>query len=54
VTTATLCEITKLLDAGRLRTRLGATMALRDARVAHEMLEGTRPRPEGKIVLVVE
>ena len=53
VTTAALCEITKLLDAGRLRTRVGATLPLRDARVAHEMLEGTRPRPDGKIVLDV-
>jgi NADPH:quinone reductase-like Zn-dependent oxidoreductase len=54
VTTAALCEITKLLDAGRLRTRIGATLPLRDARVAHEMLEGTRSRPDGKIVLEVE
>jgi NADPH:quinone reductase-like Zn-dependent oxidoreductase len=54
VTSAALGEITKLLDAGRLRTRVGVTLPLRDTRVAHEMLEGTRPRPGGKIVLDVE
>jgi NADPH:quinone reductase-like Zn-dependent oxidoreductase len=54
VTTAALGEVTRLLDAGRLRARVGVTLPLRDARVAHEMLEGTRPRPDGKIVLDVE
>jgi NADPH:quinone reductase-like Zn-dependent oxidoreductase len=54
VTTAALGEITKLIDAGQLRARVGVTLPLRDARVAHEMLEGTRPRPDGKIVLDIE
>jgi NADPH:quinone reductase-like Zn-dependent oxidoreductase len=54
VTTAALCEITKLLEAGQLRVRVGVTLPLREARAAHEMLEGTRPRPDGKIVLSVE
>jgi NADPH:quinone reductase-like Zn-dependent oxidoreductase len=54
VTTTALYEITKLLQAGRLRARVGATLPLGDARVAHEMLDGTRPRPGGKIVLSVD
>ncbi len=53
VTTARLDEIAGRLEAGSLRTQLGAVLPLASARVAHEMLEGTRPRPRGKIVLQV-
>lgn len=51
VSTARLDQIARLLEAGVLRTQLGAVLPLASARIAHEMLEGTRPRPRGKIVL---
>ena len=54
VTAAALSEIAKLLQAGRLKTWVGGVMPLADARIAHEMLDGTRPRPGGKIVLSLE
>jgi NADPH:quinone reductase-like Zn-dependent oxidoreductase len=54
VVTAPLARIASLLDDGQLRTtRVGTVLPLTDARVAHEMLEGIRPRPRGKIVLQV-
>ena len=53
VTTARLNQIARLLEAGVLRTQLGAVLPLAAARTAHEMLEGIRPRPRGKIVLQV-
>jgi len=34
-------------------TRVGTVLPLAEARAAHEMLEGARPRPSGKIVLRV-
>lgn len=52
VTRQYLTEIARLIDAGKLRTRVGATIPLADAREAHLMLEGERPQPKGKIVLV--
>ena len=54
VTTQDLAQITSLIDGGNLRTRVGAVLPLADAREAHFMLEGVRPRPKGKIVLAVE
>jgi NADPH:quinone reductase-like Zn-dependent oxidoreductase len=51
VTTARLARVATLLDAGSLTTRIGVTLALSEARTAHEMLEGMRPRPRGKLVL---
>ena len=54
VTTQDLAQITSLIDGGNLRTRVGAVLRLADAREAHFMLEGVRPRPKGKIVLAVE
>ena len=54
VTTQDLVQITSLIDGGNLRTRVGAVLRLADAREAHFMLEGVRPRPKGKIVLAVE
>ena len=51
VSTTVLDEISKLLQTGQLRTRIGASMPLREVRTAHEMLDGIRRRPRGKIVL---
>jgi NADPH:quinone reductase-like Zn-dependent oxidoreductase len=53
VTTAHLERVAELTAAGRLETRVGAVLPLAEARQAHEMLEGTRPRRSGKIVLRV-
>jgi NADPH:quinone reductase-like Zn-dependent oxidoreductase len=54
VTTQALAQIAGLIDGGNLRARVGAVLRLADAREAHFMLEGVRPRPKGKIVLAVE
>lgn len=54
VTTKYLEKIAGLVDGGELKTRVGAVLPLADAREAHFMLEGVRPRPKGKIVLKVE
>jgi NADPH:quinone reductase-like Zn-dependent oxidoreductase len=53
VTSQHLSEIADLIDSGYLRTRVGATFPLVDAREAHLMLEGIRRPPKGKIVLTV-
>ncbi len=53
VTTACLTQIAALIEAGALVTAVGAVLPLAAARDAHEMLEGQRPRPHGKIVLNV-
>ena len=54
VTSRYLTEIADLIDGGKLRTRVGTVLPLADAREAHFILEGRRPRPKGKIVLSVE
>jgi NADPH:quinone reductase-like Zn-dependent oxidoreductase len=51
VTTDSLNRIAALIDAGRLRTNVKTVLPLAAAREAHEMLDGVRPRPGGKIVL---
>lgn len=51
VTTAHLTQISTMIGAGDLEVNVGAILPLADARVAHEMLEGSRSRPRGKIVL---
>jgi NADPH:quinone reductase-like Zn-dependent oxidoreductase len=51
VTTEALAEIARLIDDGKLRSGVGAVLSLADARQAHLMLEGLKPRPKGKIVL---
>ena len=48
-----LSEIADLIDAGNLKTNVGAVLPLSKARDAHLMLEGALPRPKGKIVLSV-
>lgn len=53
ITTAALTEIAEQIDGGKLVTNIGMVLPLADARVAHEMLEGTRPGVKGKIVLRV-
>jgi NADPH:quinone reductase-like Zn-dependent oxidoreductase len=53
VTRQYLAEIATFIDSGELKTRVGAVLPLADAREAHFLLEGVRPRPKGKIVLAV-
>jgi NADPH:quinone reductase-like Zn-dependent oxidoreductase len=53
VTTAHLSQIAAMIDARQLAVNVGTTLPLADARAAHEMLEGIRPKPRGKIVLSV-
>jgi NADPH:quinone reductase-like Zn-dependent oxidoreductase len=53
VTTERLTAIARMIEAGTLAAQVGAVLPLASARVAHEMLDGTRPRPRGKIVLRV-
>jgi NADPH:quinone reductase-like Zn-dependent oxidoreductase len=53
VTTGRLGTIARMLAAGTLATSVGTILPLADAVVAHEMLEGMRPRSRGKIVLQV-
>jgi hypothetical protein len=48
VTTPDLVRVAEMTDAGELITNVGATLPLADV---HEMLEGLRPHPRGKIVL---
>jgi NADPH:quinone reductase-like Zn-dependent oxidoreductase len=53
VTSESLAKIARLIDAGSLRTNVGAVLPFADAREAHLMLERVRPQPKGKIVLAV-
>ena len=53
VTTERLARIAAMIEAGALATAVGVVLPLADARIAHEMLEGARQRPRGKIVLRV-
>jgi NADPH:quinone reductase-like Zn-dependent oxidoreductase len=53
VTAAALERIAALIDAGQLTTSIVIVLPLAEASQAHEMLEGIRPRPRGKIVLRV-
>ena len=53
VTTRALAEIAKRMVEKQLTVRIGSVLPLTEARRAHEMLEGTKPRPPGKIVLAV-
>ena len=51
VTTVQLWRVSVLMDTGELKVRVGAVLPLTEGRRAHEMLEGVRVRPPGKIVL---
>jgi NADPH:quinone reductase-like Zn-dependent oxidoreductase len=53
VTTMHLTRIAEMIDAGELTVNVGQVLPFADARIAHEMLEGRRPHPRGKIVLSV-
>ncbi len=53
VTTMHLTRIAEMIDSGELKTNVGRVLPLAEARTAHEMLEGIRPRPRGKVVLSV-
>jgi NADPH:quinone reductase-like Zn-dependent oxidoreductase len=49
--TEDLEAIADLVDSRRLLVRIAQVLPLRDARRAHEMLEGLRPLPAGRLVL---
>ena len=51
VNTEDLEAVADLLDAQQLVVRIGQVLPLGDARQAHEMLEGLRLLPAGKVVL---
>jgi NADPH:quinone reductase-like Zn-dependent oxidoreductase len=51
VTSERLARIAALIEAGELRTRVGAVLPFSRAQEAHEMLEGLKRQPKGKIVL---
>ena len=53
VDSGSLAQIAEMIDRGELATCVGSVLPLAEARAAHEMLEGTRPRARGKIVLEV-
>ncbi|MDR3486236.1 MAG: NADP-dependent oxidoreductase, partial [Bradyrhizobium sp.] len=53
VTTERLERIAAAIDANRLTPSVGVVLPLAAARTAHEMLEGIRPHPRGKIILRV-
>lgn len=53
VTTERLNQIASQIGSGALKTNVGLVLPLEEARTAHEMLEGIRSRPHGKIVLRV-
>ena len=53
VTSEHLGRITELVEAGALRTRIGAVLPFARAHEAHEMLEGLRRQPKGKVVLEI-
>jgi NADPH:quinone reductase-like Zn-dependent oxidoreductase len=51
VTTPVLAKIASMVDEGKLSVAIGQVLPLDELRVAHEMMEGMRPKPRGKIVL---
>jgi len=53
VTSAALSDIAKLIDGGGITTNVGQTFHLDDVKQVHEILEGKRPRPGGKIVITM-
>ncbi len=53
VTTERLERIAAAIDANRLTPSVGVVLPLAEARTAHEMLDGIRPHPRGKIILRV-
>jgi len=53
VTTERLEVLGRLFGKRKLTTSVGAVLPLASVRIAHEMLEGKRQHPRGKIVLTV-
>jgi NADPH:quinone reductase-like Zn-dependent oxidoreductase len=51
VTTPALAKIASLVDDGKVGASIGDVLPLHQLRVAHEMMEGMRPKPRGKIVM---
>ncbi|MFJ3521175.1 NADP-dependent oxidoreductase [Pseudomonas sp. NPDC090203] len=51
VTTDALTEIATLVNAGKLTTRVGPVFDLDQATQIHEILDGKRPRPDGKMII---
>jgi NADPH:quinone reductase-like Zn-dependent oxidoreductase len=51
VNSTALGKIATMFEAGELEANIGTVLPLAEARTAHEMLEGMRSRPRGKIVL---
>jgi NADPH:quinone reductase-like Zn-dependent oxidoreductase len=52
VTTERLTKITRMIDAGELKTEVGEVLWLDEARLGHELLQGA-PHRRGKIVIKV-
>jgi NADPH:quinone reductase-like Zn-dependent oxidoreductase len=50
---ADLDSLASLMESGQLHTCVGEVLRLDAARQAHEMLEGSRAKPTGKVVLDV-
>ena len=53
ITTEQLQTIARMMETGSLVTAIGTVLPLSEARTAHEMLDGIRPKPRGKTVLHV-
>ena len=53
VTTLHLTRIAEMIDAEELGVNVGRILPFAEARTAHEMLQGIRPNPRGKIVLEI-
>jgi NADPH:quinone reductase-like Zn-dependent oxidoreductase len=51
VTSNHLAQIGSLINGGSLTTRLGPVYTLNDVVEIHEILDGLRPRPKGKMVI---
>ncbi len=51
VTSAALIKIAELIEAGRVKVRVGTVLPVQECRRAHEMLDGLLPHGPGKIVL---
>lgn len=53
VSSNALSAIAKLIDEGGITTNVGPVFQLSDAKDIHEILDGKRPRPGGKIVIAM-
>ena len=53
IDTAALQDLVGRIEGGQLQLDVGAVLPIEEARVAHEMLDGERPRVGGRNVLTV-